>query len=455
MSFLRGLFGIGPKGPFASPAYVNKDKAPGHTSLLEAHHKKGWFLRFMNPLSFFFGPGFLWFVLAVIGYVAVPYDMEAQKTKNFEMQYVFERVMLHCAIYHVYTMFWHFTLYTLGWGQRKFNPGNDGPTLARLFHNMWFGTLGAVQSGAWDALFGFIYAHGKLSYASDADVAASPLLLVVTVFGAVAAQWWRDVHFYFVHRMIHFRFLYKYVHSVHHRNTDVEPYAGLSMHPIEHLYYYSCAPVMMFFGFSPFVAYFSLIHAIIAPAAGHSGFEDNLQSDIFHFLHHCKFECNYGTVGIPFDQYFGTLRDKFGDDIYAGGGDNMEDVDTKKPTQRTYLSGGLYPLQGFWQTTDRALFDAITCIALPGMLLSALSDRYTVNATLPEATLDMQAHMVAFMVTWGPVLVSILFWYFTDNQSWKWPFHKDPLFGSLGVNFGVAILISVIPVYPAVYLALM
>ena len=34
--------------------------------------------------------------------------------------------------------------------------------------------------------------------------------------------------------------MYKYIHSVHHRNTDIEPFAGLSMHPLEHLYYFSC-----------------------------------------------------------------------------------------------------------------------------------------------------------------------------------------------------------------------
>ena len=32
--------------------------------------------------------------------------------------------------------------------------------------------------------------------------------------------------------------MYKYIHSLHHRNTDIEPFAGLCMHPVEHLYYY-------------------------------------------------------------------------------------------------------------------------------------------------------------------------------------------------------------------------
>ena len=42
---------------------------------------------------------------------------------------------------------------------------------------------------------------------------------------------WREVHFYWVHRLIHTPFLYKTVHSLHHRNTNPGPWSGLSMHP--------------------------------------------------------------------------------------------------------------------------------------------------------------------------------------------------------------------------------
>ena len=33
------------------------------------------------------------------------------------------------------------------------------------------------------------------------------------------------------HRMLHARALYKFVHSLHHRNADPEPFSGISMHP--------------------------------------------------------------------------------------------------------------------------------------------------------------------------------------------------------------------------------
>ena len=54
-------------------------------------------------------------------------------------------------------------------------------------------------------------------------------------------------HFYFAHRMTHLRSLYTYVHSLHHRNTDIEPFAGLCMHPVEHLFYFSCVAPALYF----------------------------------------------------------------------------------------------------------------------------------------------------------------------------------------------------------------
>ena len=98
---------------------------------------------------------------------------------------------------------------------------------------------------------------------------------------------YRELHFYFAHRFIHIKAVYKYVHALHHRykskatinktstsititititftrcatiivdyilyyvrNTDIEPFAGLSMHPVEHLYYYRLEPSTYFVNF--------------------------------------------------------------------------------------------------------------------------------------------------------------------------------------------------------------
>jgi len=63
--------------------------------------------------------------------------------------------------------------------------------------------------------------------------------------------------------------MYKKVHSLHHRNTNIGPWSGLSMHPIEHLLFFS-----------------SILQ-----------------------MHHRYFECNYGTLEVPWDRVFGSYHD--------------------------------------------------------------------------------------------------------------------------------------------------
>ena len=43
---------------------------------------------------------------------------------------------------------------------------------------------------------------------------------------------------------------------------------------------------------SPFHMLFNGMHLLLSPAGSHSGWEDHVQSDQFHYLHHAKFECN-------------------------------------------------------------------------------------------------------------------------------------------------------------------
>merc|ERR1712050_473430 len=69
--------------------------------------------------------------------------------------------------------------------------------------------------------------------------------------------YWREIHFYFVHRGMHpwfardrglldgdvGAFLYRHFHSLHHKSYNPGPWSGLCMHPVEHVIYYSCATV--------------------------------------------------------------------------------------------------------------------------------------------------------------------------------------------------------------------
>lgn len=134
--------------------------------------------------------------------------------------------------------------------------------------------------------------------------------------------YWRDFHFYFAHRIMHpwFRkkkwfdigaFLYRHAHSLHHKSYNTGPWSGLSMHPYEHLLYFSCVFCPSILGISqhPIHFLFNHWHVLISPLPGHDGFDQPGGGSYFHYLHHAHFECNYGTPMVPLDKWFGSYED--------------------------------------------------------------------------------------------------------------------------------------------------
>jgi sterol desaturase/sphingolipid hydroxylase (fatty acid hydroxylase superfamily) len=127
---------------------------------------------------------------------------------------------------------------------------------------------------------------------------------------------YREIHFYLVHRLIHWPPLYRVVHRLHHNNVNPGPWSGLAMHPLEHLLYFSCVLIHWIVPSHPVHAVFNLLHAGISPAPAHSGFDRVLlgkrgfQTEAYaHYLHHKYFECNYADGAIPLDRWFGSFHD--------------------------------------------------------------------------------------------------------------------------------------------------
>lgn len=126
-----------------------------------------------------------------------------------------------------------------------------------------------------------------------------------------------SVHFYFTHRLLHVRPLYRAIHALHHRNVDIGPWSGLAMHPVEHAVYFSTVLVQWLLALHPVNALFQIQIAIFNAATAHTGFEKlRLGPRLaieggshFHYLHHKFFECNYGGSLVVLDRLFGTFHD--------------------------------------------------------------------------------------------------------------------------------------------------
>ena len=474
---------------FRSPPWVKLDQAPGTTSQAVVYGAVGWWKPLVTGRFLPYSPNLVWLAIAAAVYVLFPYDFEAARAGWAHDGWVLRRAAVNAGVVFGYFGFWHVTLYWLGWGERPFVP-NRAWKWGKVIHNVWYTALGALQWTAWECVFVRCYATGRLPHVPDAALlggapghsAASAWLNLLAVCFLVPL--YREVHFYLAHRLIHVKVLYKYVHSLHHRNTDIEPFAGLCMHPIEHLYYYSCVGPALYCHASPFLMTWLGIHLIISPAASHSGYEDNMQSDQFHYLHHRFFECNYGTGGMPLDKLFGTFRDRLpapkhtpehtpkhaaqgkeeqqqqqqegggggGSTTYRGAADVVDAKKAIAMDARATLAGA--PDGGFalYMAASLALFGALAAAAAG----RAGADRWA----LPALGLS-NAQLLGAVAGFGPVALGAAMLLQSTpratadlRRTLTYPFHKEPLLGAFGANLLLGLAVTAVPVYHTVAMLL-
>ncbi len=457
--WLEGFAGTTGGSFYSPPAWVDARKAPGTTSQDASYARNPDWLSLLTGKFLLFSPNLVWLACALLVYCVFPYPYNdiPGTCATFAPRWVGYRAAVNVSAVLLFFGWWHVTLYCLGWGTRPFKDGR-AYRLGKVAHNVYYSVLGALQWTAWEAIVLHCYATGRLGYVTDAEsfgTRAGQLKFVACCF---LVPLWREVHFYFAHRLIHNKVLYKYVHSLHHRNTDVEPFAGLSMHPVEHLFYFSCVGPSLYLHATPFAFLWNGVHLLLSPAASHSGFEDNWQSDQFHYLHHRFFECNYGTPTFPFDRLFGTFRDQLTDKpsaTYQGAaGAAVSGTAAAKADAKATLWG----LPGW----DQAVFNAVTCVLVPLVVGSVALGRAgfgdVARFALPGGLLDGPQTLAA-ATAFGPVLVGAALLVATARSLRKtglrktllYPFHKEKLLGAYGVNVLVSVLIAVVPAYTLVH----
>ena len=101
------------------------------------------------------------------------------------------------------------------------------------------------------------------------DFRSHPVYFVLVM---IIVLFWRQFHFYSIHRLIHWKPMFNLCHFVHHKNVNIGPWSGLAMHPLEHLLYFSVGMIHYILPSHPIHIIFNLQHAGLTPAIGHAGF---------------------------------------------------------------------------------------------------------------------------------------------------------------------------------------
>jgi sterol desaturase/sphingolipid hydroxylase (fatty acid hydroxylase superfamily) len=157
-------------------------------------------------------------------------------------------------------------------------------------------------------LYAWAHGFGPWTTFEDHPWALIAMFAVIPLF--------HEAHFFCIHRLIHTPFLYKYVHSVHHNSINPSPWSSLSMHPVEHLLYWSDILIHLVLPSHPLLMLYHLQVTGTGAVVGHIGF-DKIEAGeaaigthaYSHYLHHKYFEVNYSDGMVPFDQWFGTWHD--------------------------------------------------------------------------------------------------------------------------------------------------
>ena len=161
-----------------------------------------------------------------------------------------------------------------------------------------------------------------------------------------------DAYFYWTHRLLHWKPLFKRVHVVHHMSLNPTPFSAYAFHPIEALVEVGIVPVIVFI-----VPYHYLAltifsgYALVMNIMGHMGYEffpksfarnkaaNWHNSATHHNMHHRYVKYNFGLYFNLWDRWMKTNHPKY-EEVFEQVADqrdaiksnpNINGIDTEKP----------------------------------------------------------------------------------------------------------------------------
>jgi methylsterol monooxygenase len=115
--------------------------------------------------------------------------------------------------------------------------------------------------------------------------------------------WVEEILFFYVHRLLHYRLFYKWIHFIHHQYRHSYADVALYTHPIEHIICNGIpvivGPVLLQSDFTTTSIWMTIV--ITNACYTHSG----TNTDDMHDIHHKNSSYNYGVLGLM-DQWYGT-----------------------------------------------------------------------------------------------------------------------------------------------------
>ncbi len=119
-----------------------------------------------------------------------------------------------------------------------------------------------------------------------------------------------DTFFYWLHRLLHTKILYKVAHKIHHRHKSAIAWSSFYFHPIELVltwFLVFLLPILLVrLHYITLMCYITIL--LLSLVKSHCGIDIyGLYSSKFHDMHHLKFVGNYGSDLGFWDKVVGTV----------------------------------------------------------------------------------------------------------------------------------------------------
>lgn len=132
-----------------------------------------------------------------------------------------------------------------------------------------------------------------------------------------------DTYFYWTHRFMHWRPVFKYFHLAHHRSIAPTPWAIYAFDPLEAVtQFIGIMLLVMFLPLHPLVLLAFLSYDTLVNTAGHTGYEmvpkpvsqhwflKYFNTVTHHDSHHTNTRVNFGSFFNVWDRLMGTFEDR-------------------------------------------------------------------------------------------------------------------------------------------------
>ncbi len=206
-----------------------------------------------------------------------------------------------------------YVLFKWRWQHRKINPKQ--PALSDMWREFRWSALTVIVYGLvgaatiWASKLGWLQMYRKIDSRGWLWFFASIGIAVLI----------HDTWFYWTHRLMHHRKLFRWFHKVHHESTNPSPWAAYSFAPLEAMVQALIFPiVMVLIPMHPLAFMVFMIWQIAFNVAGHTGYEYTprwlmdsmlgrfLNTPTHHAMHHEKLRGNYGLYFNLWDRFMGT-----------------------------------------------------------------------------------------------------------------------------------------------------